>query len=693
MSALVKLGWRWRRLRAMGGVEIAWRTRQSVVARLQARGYGLARPGPPVGRSGLAWVAALPRAADPAGGLDPQPYRDAADRILAGRFDVFALRDADLGFPPDWNTDPKTGRRVPLHFGKRIDYRDAQACGDIKYLWEPNRHLELVTLAQAWHLGGDVRHAQGCRQLLDSWFEQCPYPLGPNWTSSLEHGIRLVNWAIAWHLLGGDASPLFRDAAGAAFRERWLRSVHQHAHFIAGWLSRHSSANNHLLGETLGLAVSAITWPLWPESSGWRALGLATFERESLAQTAPDGVNREQALWYQHAVMEMMLIGGLFARRNGADFGPDFWQRLAAMMEYVAALTDRSGHLPMLGDSDDSRIVRWDPRAPASPFASLLGSGAVLFGRADWLDRAPGVSAGKPGFPDDRNRWLLGEPACAAVAELAARVPRTPRPRRRVFECGGHYLLGARFGQPDEVLAGFDAGPLGYRSIAAHGHADALSLTLSAGGQALLIDPGTFAYHTDPRWRDHFRSTAAHNTVTIDALDQSVSGGSFLWLRKAVTRCLAHALDEPVQQVHAEHDGYARLADPVVHRRRVCFEPATNRLAVDDEIDCRGAHRASLCWQLAEDCEPVLAEDGSVAVQRGSVRMTIRVSGADAPAQVLRAQVLCGQDDPPAGWVSREFDRRRAAPALVWRFAVSGPRRITTRIDLVFLPESGPSAH
>ena len=84
----------------------------------------------------------------------------------------------------------------------------------------------------------------------------------------------------------------------------------------------------------------------------------------------------------------------------------------------------------------------------------------------------------------------------------------------------------------------------------------------------------------------------------------------------------------------------------------------------------------------------MLADDGSVVVQRGAVRMTIRVSGADAPAQVL-----CGQDDPPAGWVSREFDRRCAAPLLLWRFAVSGPRRLTTRIDLVFLPESGPSAH
>ena len=41
-----------------------------------------------------------------------------------------------------------------------------------------------------------------------------------------------------------------------------------------------------------------------------------------------------------------------------------------------------------------------------------------------------------------------------------------------------------------------DAGPLGYQTIAAHGHADALSFTLSVGGMEFLVDPGTYAYHT-----------------------------------------------------------------------------------------------------------------------------------------------------------------------------------------------------
>ena len=89
--------------------------------------------------------------------------------------------------------------------------------------------------------------------LIESWLAACPYPRGVNWTSSLELGLRLVNWSFAWHLLGGESAVVFAGAAGQTLRLRWLASVRQHCHFIAGHLSRGSSANNHLLGELLML--------------------------------------------------------------------------------------------------------------------------------------------------------------------------------------------------------------------------------------------------------------------------------------------------------------------------------------------------------------------------------------------------------------------------------------------------------
>lgn len=556
-----------------------------------------------------------------------------------------------------------------MEYGKSIDYRNEHRVGDVKYLWELNRHLELPTLAQAWHLTRESRYAEGCRRLLDSWFAECPYPLGLNWTSSLEHGIRLVNWAFAWHLLDGEHSPLFADAQGQAFRRRWLRSIRQHLHFIAGHLSRHSSANNHLLGELMGLFIGAVNWPLWPECQQWRKLAHREFSEQALLQTAPDGVNREQAIFYQHEVMDMMLLCGLMGRANQLDFGAAYWERLERMMEFLAAVMDRDGQLPMIGDADDARIVRFDPsrRGNPNPYRSLLSTGAVLFRRGDFKAQA--------GVCDDKTRWLLGG---GALDEFDSIPPATQLVFPSTFADGGYQVLCARRGEATEILAVFDCGPIGYGSLAAHGHSDALSMTLSAGGIPLLIDPGTYAYHTHNVWRDYFRSTFAHNTICIDGQNQSVSGGNFLWLRKATARRLESWDESGRQRVAGEHDGYCRLSDPVVHRRSIEFDVAANRFTIQDVIDCKGSHRAELCWHISDECD-VEVIGSAVLVRARGVRLTMSV----APDEIV-PRLFRGISEPPAGWISRKYDVKSPASTVVWSLAVHGPSRFVTILDVQF---------
>ncbi len=641
--------WKLNRLRAMGAAEIAYRLRQAAQAQWERRGLRLARPPAPEGDCGRPWLAELPR------DFDVTVYRAAAERVLAGHFEIFALKDAALGFPPQWNRDPKTGTAAPLAFGKTLNYRDERVVGDIKYLWEPNRHAELVTLAQAWHLTGEARFAEGCRRLLDSWFGQCPYPLGPNWTSSLEHGVRLANWAVAWFLLG--------DRVEGEFRDRWLEAIYRHCHFIAGHFSRHSSANNHLLGELMGLVIGATVWPLWPESARWRQRAAREFEREALKQTGEDGVNREQAIWYQHEVADMMLLAGLIGRANGIEFSQAYWRRLEAMLEFIAALMDAGGHVPMIGDADDARLVRFDPRPKADVYRSLLATGAVLFGRGDFKAKAGGF--------DDKSRWLLGDAAAERLASLEAR----PGEPRRAFPEGGYWILGDAFETARELRLVADAGPLGYLSIAAHGHADALSFTLSVAGRQMLIDPGTYAYHTQKVWRDYFRGTSAHNTLRVDGVDQSVIGGNFLWTRHATARCVEWTPGAESDRWVGEHNGYRRLADPVTHRREVVLEKPTRRIRVDDALDCKGPHRIELFWHFAEDCE-VSLNAGIIVIRKGPV--TLRLSGPDG----LTVRLARGESDPPLGWVSRSFDAKCPCTTAVFTGVVSAGWEGTTTMEI-----------
>ncbi len=428
----------------MTPMEVAHRTLRAMQARAERSGIvkAPAMGVPDLSFRGKPWISARPQ-------VDPARYVAAAEKAADAHVDVFALGTVDLGMPPRWNRDPKTGIEAPLSFGKTLDYRNSDLVGDVKYLWEPNRHLHLVTLAQAWALTGKRSYIDALETQLDSWFLACPFGRGPNWSAALEAGIRLVNWSVVWQLAA--------KGCDEDFRRRWLRSIYEHAHFVRHFFSAHSSANNHLIGEAIGLYVAGTTWPHWPEMREWAAAAKRILAREALAQNAPDGVNREHAAWYQHFVAEMLVTAMLAARAAGDPFPNEVEARIEAMLDFVASIMDAGGNVPMFGDADDGHLLRLDPSPDYSPFRSLLSLGALLFRRGDFKEKAKSL--------DDRARWLYGEDADAAWQALDPEA--THLPLRQTFPDGGFYVLGASFDTPREIRAVVDAGPLGYTSIAA----------------------------------------------------------------------------------------------------------------------------------------------------------------------------------------------------------------------------------
>jgi hypothetical protein len=200
------LAWKLNRLRCMTPAEIGHRVVKAAATRVERWGFVRCEvPAPDLAAYASPWIHAEARV---------NPRRSSSRRTASSRVatDVFALEDVELGTPPRWNRDPKTGIEAPLDFGKELDYRDPARVGDCKYLWEPNRHLHLVTLAQAYALTAQARYADAIREHLDSWFVACPFRMGVNWSSSLEAALRLINWSAAWQLLGGVHSRAVRRA-------------------------------------------------------------------------------------------------------------------------------------------------------------------------------------------------------------------------------------------------------------------------------------------------------------------------------------------------------------------------------------------------------------------------------------------------------------------------------------------------
>ena len=576
-----------------------------------------------------------------------------ADRIAAHRLSFLGLDDVDLGTPINWHREHAARRDAPRWLSSSIDYRSHAVTGDCKLVWEPNRHHHLVVLGRAFRATGSEAYAEVLFSHIDSWIEQNPFGRGMNWRSPLELGIRLISWVFAVDLA--------RESK--AFTEQRRRRISEwallHAWDVHRKFSRGSSANNHLIGEAAAVFIGSSYFGGRDE---WIRDSREVLEREAVRQTYADGFNREQAIGYHLFVLQFFLFAGLIARKAGQTFSATYWERLEAMLRFLGVLSEGGEHLPMFGDADDGYVADFGDRDDEA--RALLSVGAVLFERADFKSYARRFL--------EPARWLVGAAARSRFDSLPSIEAGELGPH--AFADSGIYLLQA--GQREtttRVSLTVDCAELGYQSIAAHGHADALGLTLRAFGDDVLVDPGTYDYFTYPPWREYFRSTRAHNTATVDDEDQSVMLGPFMWGERAQVSRVEWSVGADQLRLVAEHDGYRRLPDPVMHRRSVELWRTTGRIRVQDAFVASGRHRYTLWFHFAEDC--VVAESGrAFDVRTPHGRLTLTLDPA------LQARLLRGSESPIAGWVSRSYHRRVPAVTLAARAEAAGPVTFTSEI-------------
>ena len=580
-----------------------------------------------------------------------------AERIAEYRLDLFDLKDKHLGNPIIWNRDHKRGQDTPMMFSPSLDYRDVNKVGDCKFVWEPNRHHQLVVLGRDYRLSGDTRFANAVAEQLDSWLMQNPYGVGMNWRSGLELGVRLINWV--WAL------DLIEEAAviNNRLRHRILDSVSRHIWEIDRKYSRGSSINNHLIGEAAGVFVATSYFPYLKEAASWRAASQKILCREILHQTFPDGGASEQAMGYHFFVLQFFVIVGMTARATGGDMSESYWSRLEKMFEFMATLSEGGDCLPSFGDSDDGYVL--DLGSNPHSIREWLAVGAALFERGDFIATAGAVS--------EPVRWLLGKSGFD-------RYDSTPEPENRechstAFSKTGYYLLqrGA-LDSPECISVVFDCGPLGMGALAGHGHADALSFTLRAFGRDVLVDPGTYDYFSYPKWRQYFRSTRAHNTVVIDGRDQSEMLGPFLWGKRAKAECLNWQPTDTGGKVVGEHDGYSHLRDPVIHKRMIDLDG--RELVVRDDIMARAQHEIQIFFHFAEHCVVELAGKNAFLVDVGLGMIVIELDPS------LQVELFNGSEDPICGWVSRGYHQKQASTTLVGRCMSKDSTCLITRIDI-----------
>ena len=466
------------------------------------------------------------------------------------------------------------------------------------------------------------------------------------WVNAYEPGLRAISLAVAF-----DALRSYEGMTDGAARDA-LRGLWQHARWIERDRSGHSSANNHLIGELTGVLAVGVLAPELRDAARWTKLALDGLVREAGLQVLPDGSSPEQSFAYGLFVADLLLVAVALLDARGLRVPPALSSALSRTGEMLALLVADEEPDPVFGDSDDGRTLLLDG-ADGRSARGIASSIAARFGH-------PG--ARRVAGEIDLQAVLLFGPS--GVERFAATEPGA-EPGGGVLRDGGLVVL--RQGGTRTL---FDVGSLGYLSIAAHGHADALQVVLSRGADELVTDPGTGSYLVQPEVRSALRGTASHATVTVDGVDQSEQGGPFLWTRHARATLLASDVDRGIAV--AEHDGYQGLGGMVRHRRAV-VAAGDGAILVVDRLQADEEHRYDQVWPLAPGLVPALLGPGLVAAgERSGSELSLAIAGISPFELVL---------DDTARW-SRRLERVERA----WRCVASVRASGTVALAALLVP-------
>ncbi|MDP2911548.1 MAG: alginate lyase family protein [Candidatus Omnitrophota bacterium] len=559
-----------------------------------------------------------------------------ADDLRAHVFKIFHL-DWNAGEKIDWHYDIVTGKRWPLNYYLDIDFRNADNFGEARFVWELNRHQHFLILGKAYLFTQDEKYAVEIIDEIMSWINGNPVYRGINWTSPLESGLRLISWCWAYKFIENSSS-LTKSIKGF-----FLRSVFAQAEFIKDNLSLYSSANNHLIGEASALVITGLTFPEFKSSKCWVETGAGILFQEIKKQVYEDGVAKEQAFHYQGFIMNLFALAAVLLNKNDILVPEASWRRFFSMAEFVMNTMDMSGNVPNIGDSDDGMAIRLSDSKGFNIYKSLLCVAAIISQRGDFKARC--------GSFEEEHYWLSGMDGFNRYVSIE---PQKQFLRSVIYKDGGYAILRNLYNNGDEKVFTMDCGELGYLSIAAHGHADLFSVTLSAYGAELLIDPGTYLYHRGEKWRNYFRSVKAHNTVEINNKNQSEPKGLFMWGKRPLPE-----IEEWRSSDKSDYISASYVNDASFHRRSVYFDKEKEAWTIKDAVEVDKGSVIKQYFHAASGSSAAIADRHTVEICNKGVFLYILADG------LFSIDIKQGDEYPIAGWSSRSFGEKTKSPTII----------------------------
>jgi hypothetical protein len=535
------------RLKAMEAKEISWRISQKVLEQVEKQRFNSSN------------VSVIDK-------LLYSSLKDVKGGFKAGKIGINKLNtkystNSDLflfnlceykAVKNKWNYGFNSEKEWPKQFAYGLTYKQNDDIGDARVNWELNRHYQFTILAKNYYITRNPEYLKELQELFYNWNEENRFLTGISWVSVMEISIRALSWIITLEFL--NISSLDKNLE---FLKDIDTGILNMVEYTYRHHSKYSSANNHLIVEMTVIGIAGVIYG----KKEWYETAIITLNEQLFLQNYSDGVNKEQALHYQCFVMEAVTLLMIILKRNKIPFPHSWNELLGKMSEFIADNMDTNLSVFQLGDCDEGKLLDLNGLHSNHYKYTLELTSLYLKKRYIPLKEV-----------HENINWLYSEEEIEEINQVYE------NSGSKCYKSGGYTII-KHFGENNIILV-LDHAELGFGNIAAHGHADALSFTMSVNGYKVFIDPGTYIYHVKIDERNYFRRTINHNTICINNKDQSELRGAFLWGKKAQVHVTECRLDGNNEVVSAWHDGYA----PITHKRRLGFNNS-NTLMIDDYLD------------------------------------------------------------------------------------------------------------
>lgn len=440
-----------------------------------------------------------------------------ANKILNNKFTFLNNLTYQFDNEVDWKTNP-------------FSYR----------LWNFNLNYFdfLDTLYNAYKMTRDIKYLDKGIELIESWIEKNQEYDVNTWDPYVVSK-RLFNFI--------NFIADIKDEYEEDELKEINKSIYKQTKYLSKNIEYYLDAN-HVIMDGKGLVFAGV----YLNDSNLLEKGISILQKEYERQVLSDGGHYERSPSYQIEVLSHYVECYILLLKNGLD---EKWKILINLIEkmsiYLNSIIMPNGNIPLLNDSSLDYPFRAD---------DLLQISSIILKQK--LFNLNSLSNYALSILNNRDINVFNELVNSSKNSNVKNI---------TLKESGYYIIKDLINN-EELYLLFDCGDGGPDYNLGHTHADSLNVIVCIDKKELIMDSGTFTYKIGND-RNFYRSTLAHNTITIDNKNSSDIWGGFRVAKRAKSFIEKYIDNNDYTYIRSSHDGYSKVLseDKIIHKREIVY--------------------------------------------------------------------------------------------------------------------------